>query len=101
MNMNPMELTDEALKAVSGGSHEDQRIIEAKKLQEKLDGKTVQVTLACRVTVKEVAAAIKQQLGVDIERRNIEMPEIRKTGTYNFKLKIATGIVAKMAVLVI
>lgn len=100
MNINPIEIADELLNTVSGGAHEDLKIIEAQKLKEKLDGKTVQVTLFYIVSVKEIATAIKEQLDIDIDRRNIELPEIKNTGTYHFKVKIATGIVAEMAVLV-
>ena len=100
MNMNPIEIADELLNTVSGGAHEDLKIIEAQKLKEKLDGKTVQVTLFYIVSVKEIATAIKEQLDIDIDRRSIELPEIKNTGTYHFKVKIATGIVAEMAVLV-
>ena len=98
MNMKPTEIADEALKAVNGGSHEDQEIINAQKLKEKLDGKTVRVTLLYSVTVKEIAAAIKEQLNIWIDKKSIEIPEIRKTGTYDFKVRITTSIVARMTV---
>lgn len=100
MNMNPIEIADELLNTVSGGTHEEQEIIQAQKLKEKLDGKTVQVTLFYIVSVKDIATAIKEQLDIDIDKRSIELPEIKNTGTYHFKVKIATGIVAAMAVLV-
>ena len=100
MNMKPIEIADELLNTVSGGTHEEQEIIQAQKLKEKLDGKTVQVTLFYIVSVKDIATAIKEQLDIDIDKRSIELPEIKNTGTYHFKVKIATGIVAAMAVLV-
>ena len=100
MNMNPIEIADELINTVSGGTHEEQKIIQAQKLKEKLDGKTVQVTLFYIVSVKDIATAIKEQLDIDIDKRSIELPEIKNTGTYHFKVKIATGIVAAMAVLV-
>ena len=100
MNMKPIEIADETLKAVSGGSN-DQETITAQKLKEKLDGKTVQVTLFNIVSSKEIAAAIKEQLDICIDKRSIELPEIKNTGTYHFKVKIAPGVVAAMAVMVI
>ena len=99
--MKPIEIADELLNTVSGGAHEELKIIEAQKLKEKLDGKTVQVTLFYIVSVKEIATAIKEQLDIDIDRRSIELPEIKNTGTYHFKVKIAPGVVAAMAVMVI
>ena len=100
MNMKPIEIADETLKAVSGGSN-DQETITAQKLKEKLNGKTVQVTLVYTVSAKDIAAAIKEQLDVYIDKRSIELPEIKNTGTYHFKVKIASGVVAAMAVTVI
>ena len=50
------------------------------------------------VEVKEIASAIREQLGVSIDKKSIEIPEIKKPGTYHFKVNIATGIVAAMAV---
>ena len=101
MNTKPIEIADEALKMVSGGMHEEQELIAAQKLKERLDGKTVQVTLLLYiVTVKEIAAAIKEQLDIDIDKKSIELPEIKNTGTYHFKVRIASGVTAEMAVLV-
>ena len=100
MNMNPIEIADELLNTVSGGTHEEQEIIQAQKLKEKLDGKTVRVTLLYNVSVKDIATVIKEQFGIDIDKKSIELPEIKNTGTYHFKVKIASGVVAAMAVVV-
>ena len=99
MNTKPMEITDETLKTVSGGRHEEQEIIAAKKLKEKLDGKTVRVTLVLSVSSKEISDAIDEQFDIRIDKRSIETPEIRTPGTYSIKVNIASGIVAKMSVL--
>ena len=96
--MKPIEIADETLKAVSGGTHEEQEIITAQKIKEKLNGKTIQVTMVYYVAEKEIAAAIREQLGVEIDKKSIEMPEIKKSGRYDFRVKIATGIVAVMSV---
>ena len=97
--MEHRKITEEALRTVSGGGmHEDQEIINAMKLRDKLSGKTIRVTLLYRVEVKEIASAIREQLGVSIDKKSIEIPEIKKPGTYHFKVNIATGIVAAMAV---
>lgn len=98
MNMQPRKIADEALISVSGGLHEDQEIINAQKLRDELNGKIIRVTLLYCVEVKEIASAIREQLGVCIDKKSIEIPEIKKTGTYNFRVKIATGIVAAMTV---
>lgn len=100
MNMKPIEIADETLKTVSGGRDDAQEIIAAQKLKEKLDGKTVRVTLLYNVSVKDIATVIKEQFGIDIDKKSIELPEIKNTGTYHFKVKIASGVVAAMAVVV-
>ena len=100
MDMKPTEIADEALETVSGGRHEEQELIIARELKTKLDGKTVRVALLYCVTAKEISSAIDEQLDIHIDKKSIELPEIRKTGTYNFKVKIAAGITAVMAVLV-
>ena len=100
MNMKPIKITDETLKTVSGGRHEEQELIEARKLQEKLDRKTVMVTLHYKVEARDIADAINEQFDIRINRKSIELPEIKNTGAYPFKVKIVTGIVAEMTALV-
>jgi large subunit ribosomal protein L9 len=51
------------------------------------------------VTSKEIAAAIKQQCKVDIDRRKIVMDsDIKAFGVYTIEIKLHPGIVAKMIV---
>lgn len=102
------KLREELLTSVTGGvngAHDDQQIIINQELQKKLDGKTVQVKttdpLRIAVAEKEIAAAIEKQLGITIDKRKIAAPEIKRLGTYDFKVNIATGIVAKMTVEVV
>ena len=79
---------------MSGGRHEEQELIIARELKAKLDGKTVRVTLLYCVTAKEISSAIDEQLDIHIDKKSIELPEIKNTGTYHFKVNIATGVVA-------
>lgn len=53
------------------------------------------------VTSKEVAAALKEQFGVDLDKRKIELQsDIKTFGTYNAKVKIYTGVNADIKVVV-
>jgi len=74
-----------------------------------LNGKQIKVTakagkngkLFGSITSKELAAAIKNEYKVDIDKRKIELSmDIKAFGTYEFNIKLLTGINAKMSVFV-
>ncbi len=51
------------------------------------------------VTSKEIAAEIKKQLSLDIDKRKISLAQDIKTfGTYEAEIKLYTGITAKLSV---
>lgn len=93
------ELRDELLINVNGGNG-DSKIIADQKLQEMLNGKTVQIRtgdlMTIVITAKEIASAIKQQFEVTIDKRKIQAPEIRQLGNFEFLVNIAAGVSAKM-----
>lgn len=77
--------------------------------KDNLTGKTVTVTaragkegkLFGSVTAKEVAAAVQNQYKIDVDKRKIGLvSEIKAFGTFEFDLKLHTGVVAKMKVMV-
>jgi len=78
----------------------------AKKACEHLTGKTVKLTaragengkLFGSVTVKEVAEAVKTQLGTAVDKRKISMADIKNFGTYSAEIKLYNGITAKINV---
>ncbi|MCL2014410.1 MAG: 50S ribosomal protein L9 [Oscillospiraceae bacterium] len=87
--------------------HREQEIEDAKKLADKLSGKTVTVTakagatgkLFGAVTAKEIASAISFAYNFQADKRKIHLDEdIKSFGEYDFELKLHTGIVAKMKV---
>lgn len=73
-----------------------------------LDGKTVRVKATAgqngrlfgSVTAKEVAAAVKEQFNIDVDKRKITVEDIKAYGTYEFEVKLNHGIGAKLYVLV-
>lgn len=74
-----------------------------------ISGKTVRITakagsngkLFGSVTSKEVAAAIKEQLGLEIDKRKIVLQDdIKSYGTVQVEAKLYPGIVAKFNVAV-
>ena len=87
-------------------------IAEEKKTAEetaaKLDGKQIEVTakagasgkLFGAVTAKEIAAEIKKKFDIDIDRRKMQVEDIKQFGEYTAEIKLYSGITAKMQVIV-
>ena len=80
---------------------------EAQKAASALEGKIVRITaksgtggrLFGSVTAKEIAQEIKKQFGVEIDKRKINLSgDIKACGTYQFEIKLYSGITAKMSV---
>lgn len=71
-----------------------------------LEGKTVKLTakagaggkLFGSVTTKEIADAITAQYGVAVDKKKINVNEIKAFGTYTAEIKLYAGISAKMTV---
>ncbi len=71
-----------------------------------ISGKTLKITakagqngkLFGSVTSKEVAEAIKKQLGIDADKRKIVMDDIKTFGTFEAEIKLYQGISAKFFV---
>lgn len=81
----------------------------ARDAAKKLDGVIVRVTakagtngrLFGSVTSKEIAQALKEQFGVNIDKRKILLPEdIKAFGTVQFEIRLYVGINAKLSVAV-
>lgn len=53
------------------------------------------------VTASDVAELIQAASGQEIDRRNLEMPEIRKLGTYSVEIKLHTEVTATVKIEVV
>ncbi len=53
------------------------------------------------VTDREVAAAILETTGQDVDRHNITVPEVRKTGSYTVELKLHPEVTAQLSIQVV
>lgn len=81
---------------------------EAKASAAKINGKTIKVTakagqggrLFGSVTAKEIAAVMKTQLGIDIDKRKINVDDIKAFGTYPATVKLYQGVTAEFSVMV-
>ena len=52
------------------------------------------------ITSQEIADALKQQHGIEIDKRKIDCEPIRQTGEYEATVSVYSGIAAKMKVVV-
>lgn len=86
--------------------HKQEEINAAKATAALLDGKTVTIKakagsggrLFGSVTSKEIAAQIKESLGVEIDRKKMTAPDIKNFGEYTAEIKLYQGISAKVNV---
>ncbi|MBR5773611.1 MAG: 50S ribosomal protein L9 [Clostridia bacterium] len=84
----------------------EQELILAKENAAKLNGKTVKITakagqngkLFGSVTAKEIAEGIKAQFSIAVDKRKIEVADIKTFGTYEAEVKFPQGVTAKILV---
>ncbi len=76
------------------------------KLKEKLDGKSVEIAAAAgangkffgAITSGNVSEAIKKQYGIEIEKKRINMADIKSYGDFTAEIKLSQGVGFKMTV---
>jgi len=85
---------------------ERERRAAAEEVAKKLKGKVINIQAKCgaqgriygSITSQEVAAALKEQHGVEIDKRKIECDPIRQVGDVDIQVVVYTGIKAPMKV---
>ena len=86
--------------------HKKEEIAAANETAAKLNGQTVVITakagsggrLFGAVTSKEIAAEIKNKLGIEIDRKKMNVADIKSFGEYTAEVKLYQGITAKLTV---
>lgn len=86
--------------------HKKEEIAAANDTAAKLNGQTVVITakagsggrLFGAVTSKEIAAEIKSKLGIEIDRKKMNVADIKSFGEYTAEVKLYQGITAKLTV---
>ena len=86
--------------------HKAEEIKAAQETADKLEGKTFKLTakagangkLFGSVTSKDVSIKVKDDLGIDIDKRKIVMQDIKSFGTVQAEVKVYQGISAKVFV---
>ena len=87
----------------------DEEKKEAERIAALLNGAVLTVTIKASkngklfgsLTAKEVAAAISEQFGVDVDKRRIELPAVKEVGETEAKLKLYQGISADLKINVV
>lgn len=83
-------------------------IAEAKSVAAKLEGKTVKLSakagangkLFGSVTSKDIAAEISKKFGLDIDKKKVNVEDIKSFGTYPIEIKLYNGISASLFVMI-
>lgn len=103
---NSSAMNDFNNKEASKKFHKAEEIKAAKADADKIDGKTFKLKakagangkLFGSVTSKDVSKQIKDELGIDIDKRKIVMPDVKAFGTVQAEIKVYQGISAKIFV---
>ncbi len=101
-------LLEKKSKDEASSYHKEQELLKAKETAKFLNNKTIEIEaksgkngkLFGSVTSKEIANKIEETFGVKIDKKKIETEEIKTFGQFEVKLKIMTGVVAKLNVFV-
>jgi large subunit ribosomal protein L9 len=110
-----VEATKKNLAELKGQQRLDAKIAQenldqAKALGKELEESTVEVKMKVgeggktfgTVSTKEIAAALKEQLGKDIDKKKISVPDaIKSLGMYEISIKLHPQVTAKMKVHVV
>lgn len=86
--------------------HKKEEIAAAQSLADTLNGKEIVIKakagsngkLFGSVTSKEIAAEIKNKLGIEIDKKKMSVADIKNFGEYTAEIKLYQGIVAKITV---
>lgn len=99
-------INDVKTKESAKAHHKQEEINAANAVKAKIDGKIVALKakagkegkLFGAVTSKDVAAEMKKQLGVDIDKKKLVMDDIKLFGSYECTVKVYPEITAKITV---
>ena len=106
---NNKNLNDLKLKKANDEKIAQEQLEEAQELGKKIEAGKVELPITVgeggrtfgSVTTKDIAAAVKEQMGYDIDKKKIQLKEAIKTlGTHNVPVKLHTKVTAELKVVV-
>jgi large subunit ribosomal protein L9 len=101
----PDKLKEIEEKNLKAQKNKQKEMASAEALKDKLNGKSVQISLKTgggdklfgAVTTKEIAELIEKQLKIKVDRKKIELEEpIKHLGDYNIKIKLYQSVQAEI-----
>jgi large subunit ribosomal protein L9 len=103
---NSASMSELKNREAAAAHHKQEEIDAAKALANKLDGKKIvikakagsQGKLFGAVTSKEVAAEINKVYGVTVDKKKMNVADIKNFGEYTAEIRLYTGITAKITV---
>lgn len=109
LEANNKNLNDLKLKKANDEKIAQEQLEEARELGKKIEAGKVELAIKVgeggrtfgSVSTKEIAAAVKEQMGYDIDKKKIQLKEAIKTlGTHNVPVKLHTKVTAELKVVV-
>lgn len=103
----PKNMNDLKLQKANEDKVAKEQLEAAKKLAEELDTKSVTLKIKAgeggkafgSVSSKEIAIAYKEQHGIEIDKKKIQLPEsLKNFGTYEVKVKLHPQVTGKLTV---
>ena len=110
MEATTKNLNDLKLKKANEEKVAAQHLAEARELAEKLEKASVTLSIKAgdngkafgSVSGKEIGKAIQEQLGLDVDKKKLVLPEPLKTfGTHEVPVKLHRDVTAKLSVKVV
>ena len=109
LEANNKNLNDLKLKKANDEKIAQEQLEEAQELGKKIEAGKVELAIKVgeggrtfgSVSTKEIAAAVKEQMGYDIDKKKIQLKEASKAlGTHNVPVKLHTKVTAELKVVV-
>ncbi len=109
LEANAKNLNDLKLQKAKAAKLAQEELDAAKALAKEVEAGKVMLTIKTgeggrtfgAVSTKEIAAAVKTQMNLDIDKKKMHLPEAIKTlGTYEIPVKLHKDVTAKLAVVV-
>lgn len=109
LEANNKNLNDLKLKKANDEKIAQEQLEEAQELGKKIEAGKVELAIKVgeggrtfgSVSTKEIATAVKEQMGYDIDKKKIQLKEaIKALGTHNVPVKLHTKVTAELKVVV-
>ena len=109
LEANNKNLNDLKLKKANDEKIAQEQLEEAQELGKKIEAGKVELAIKVgeggrtfgSVSTKEIAAAVKEQMGYDIDKKKIQLKEaIKALGTHNVPVKLHTKVTSELKVVV-